>query len=367
MPIRQDSRTGSWFYRFQKNGTRYFEGGYRTKEQAREAEVKHWDKVFENAIHPQTRGQDMTFTQAGEWWLKEYALKEKRSWKNDRARVGLMTGYFGNVLLKDIQPEDIERFLEKLPELRGERIGDNTKNHYLANLKAIYNRLKKKKLYYGDNPACYVEMKKVPHGRVRFLYPAEEKMLSPIVAQDAVVWPFYLVGLHTGMRISEIMAIRVENIDFIMEQIFVPNSKSYKSRYVPMSGQLVEFLRTLVAGKKPQDLVMPHWSYGYIFKQFKACCAKAGISNLRIHDWRHTFVQRMLGKGVPIYKVSKMVGHSDSKTTEQHYGHLCAADLTAEISKIDGVVTWQPSGNRGIKDSENGLIKQPVDGIGIAV
>ena len=34
-------------------------------------------------------------------------------------------------------------------------------------------------------------MKKVPRARVRFLYPAEEKLLTPEVAQDAIVWPHY--------------------------------------------------------------------------------------------------------------------------------------------------------------------------------
>ena len=47
----------------------------------------------------------------------------------------------------------------------------------------------------------------------------------------------------------------------------------------------------------------------------------------------------MLGQGVPIYKVSKIMGHSTVLVTEQHYGHLDRSVLTEEIKHIEGIVT----------------------------
>ena len=64
-----------------------------------------------------------------------------------------------------------------------------------------------------------------------------------------------------------------------------------------------------------------------------------GVANLKFHDLRHTFAARLLTKGVPIYKVSKILGHSSVVVTEQHYGHLSPADLKGAISCIEGVVS----------------------------
>jgi hypothetical protein len=47
----------------------------------------------------------------------------------------------------------------------------------------------------------------------------------------------------------------------------------------------------------------------------------------------------MLGKGVPIYKVSKMLGHSTVLTTEAHYGHLDRTVLSEEIHHINSIIS----------------------------
>lgn len=77
----------------------------------------------------------------------------------------------------------------------------------------------------------------------------------------------------------------------------------------------------------------------YVSRRFKGLCERAGVANLKFHDLRHTFTARLLTKGVPIYKVSKILGHSSVVVTEQHYGHLSLADLRGAISCIEGVVS----------------------------
>ena len=191
----------------------------------------------------------------------------------------------------------------------------------------------------GGNPAFYVEMKKVPRARVRFLYPAEEKPLTPVVAQDAIVWPYYVVALHTGMRLGEIARIKVEDISISIRDLFVPNSKSKRSRHVPISEELAPFLDRLIAGKKPEDHALAGVIRDYVSRRFRWLCQSSSVANLKFHDLRHTFAARLLTRGVPIYKVSKILGHSSVVVTEQHYGHLSLADLKGAISCIEGVVS----------------------------
>ena len=59
-----------------------------------------------------------------------------------------------------------------------------------------------------------------------------------------------------------------------------------------------------------------------------------------MQEKRSTFAARLLTKGVPIYKVSKILGHSSVVVTEQHYGHLSLADLKGAIGCIEGVVSF---------------------------
>jgi len=171
------------------------------------------------------------------------------------------------------------------------------------------------------------------------LYPAEEKLLTPVVAQDAIVWPYYVVALHTGMRVGEIVRMRVEDISISLRDIFIPNSKNSRSRHVPMSEELANFLTVLMDGKTPSDYALAGVIRDYVSRRFRWLCQKSGVANLKFHDLRSTFAARLLTKGVPIYKVSKILGHSSVVVTEQHYGHLSLADLKGAISCIEGVVS----------------------------
>src|SRR3989344_2560226 len=72
---------------------------------------------------------------------------------------------------------------------------------------------------------------------------------------------------------------------------------------------------------------------------FKDCCEQAQVMDFTFHCLRHTFASYMLSRGVPIYKVSKILGHSGVVVTEQHYGHLDRSVLTEEIKHIEGVMT----------------------------
>lgn len=246
MPIRQDSRTKRWYYRFYR-GRSYFKGGFRTHEQAREAERQRLNNVVDGGEHLQRFAKDLTLAEAGQMFFENHARKNKRSWKNDRARIAALSRYFAQKRMNQVTPEELEAFLDAVQRQGG--VSDHTRNHYLALIKAIYNRLKKWRLYFGGNPASYVEMKKVPRARVRFLYPAEETALTPAVSQDSLVWPYYVVALHTGMRIGEITKLKVEDISISLRDIFISNSKSHRSRHVPMSEELAAFLERHVAGR----------------------------------------------------------------------------------------------------------------------
>ena len=77
---------------------------------------------------------------------------------------------------------------------------------------------------------------------------------------------------------------------------------------------------------KHQDLL---WSYrkDFVSHKFKKEVRRLGIKNARFHDLRRTFGLNLIKQGISIYKVSKLLGHSSVKTTEQHYAPLVATDI----------------------------------------
>lgn len=317
---------GNYYYRFTYKGHAYCQGGYRTKDQAETGERLAKDLAIKRVQSPDDYAGDMTFRQAGEWWLKEYA-PSKRSQFVDKGRMPVIMDCFDKTLLKDIRPSDIDTFLSKLSELRERKISDHTRNHYRALIHAVYERLKRKKMYRGENPASYVDKLDVPTARVRFIYPSEEKLLTPRVALHKDLDAYYRLGIGTGMRLGEMQAARVKHIDLTLKHIFLPSPKNSKSRYVPLDGPEMGLVASLMAGKGQEDYLLPHWGSAYIRDHFYAICDELDIKNLHLHDWRHTFAYNLLSQGASIYKVSLLLGHSSTEVTQKHYGHLAAKDL----------------------------------------
>lgn len=343
---RGGEKDANYFYRFQYKGHDFCEGGFRTSAQASEAERLAMNKAVAQKLHPEDYAGEMTFRQAGGWWLTEYAVF-KRSKKNDFCRMPILMDYFGNKLLREIQPPDIDTFLVKLPELRAatyagrgrktEGLGDHTRNHYLALIRALYNRLKHKRMYKGENPAEFVDKIEVPQARCRFIYPSEEKILTPAMARNADLFSYYRLGIETGMRIGEMMAIRIKQVDFVMSHIFLPHPKNNRSRYVPFEASLEPFLRVLAATKGPEDHLLPQWGYTYILDHFKIICGATGMKLRKgeaLHLLRHTFAYHKLSHGTPLYKVSLLMGHSSQDVTQKHYGHLAIKDLRDAMEQV---------------------------------
>jgi site-specific recombinase XerD len=72
---------------------------------------------------------------------------------------------------------------------------------------------------------------------------------------------------------------------------------------------------------------------GSVKKGFAGACKRAGISDYVPHDLRHTFASWLVQKGVSLYEVRDILGHSSIKLTER-YAHLAPENLVGAISKL---------------------------------
>lgn len=117
------------------------------------------------------------------------------------------------------------------------------------------------------------------------------------------------VLLNTGMRRNELLRLTENQIDFGAGLITLENTKSRRTRQIPMTNRVKEILGEL----KPtlfQDLKPDVVSH-----KFRAAAGAAGIKGMKLHSLRHTFGTWLIAMGYDITVVQKLLGHEDIRTT----------------------------------------------------
>lgn len=125
-----------------------------------------------------------------------------------------------------------------------------------------------------------------------------------------------------GLRVSELIALRINNIDLDRKQVHIVSSKGKKDRYVHFPETLVQlYLDYLKAYQPSQYLFEGQFSEKYTTRSaqsvFRNSMKKAGISkSIGIHGLRHSYATHLLEAGTDMVFIQKLLGHNHIKTTE---------------------------------------------------
>lgn len=162
------------------------------------------------------------------------------------------------------------------------------------------------------------------------LTPQEEKTLSKEKQITKILMKaIIIIGLDTGMRMSELLRINDDSIDG--NYIRVWENKNNTPRSIPMTKRVNNQIQIIKQYEYFDLLNKSKVSY-----QFNDTTVKElGFKHITFHSLRHTFASRLLQNGVPIYKVSKLLGHKSVVITDKIYGHLRNKDLEDAIATID--------------------------------
>ena len=184
----------------------------------------------------------------------------------------------------------------------------------------------------GINPAAGLKQFQV-EGRERFLSKEETQRLCDAVEQSENTQLKYIVALLLmfGCRKRELLDAMWEDFDLERRIWRIPLSKSGKARHVPLSPATETVLGQLPRWNGcPYVLPNPKTRKPYvgIYVAWDTARKNAGLSDVRMHDLRHTFASNLVNAGHSLFVVSKALGHTNTLMT-QRYSHLSDETLFA--------------------------------------
>jgi len=166
------------------------------------------------------------------------------------------------------------------------------------------------------------------YDKVNFKRPRTEKKLPKVIDGGYIITQLSKIEnikhkailtltYSVGLRVSEIVNLKIEDIDSKRMLIHIKNAKGRKDRIVPLSPSVLDILRKYFKKYKPKEYlfngqVNNKYSIGSCQKIYK----KYIDSSSSIHCLRHSSFTNLLENGTDLRIIQKIAGHSSSKTTE---------------------------------------------------
>lgn len=149
-------------------------------------------------------------------------------------------------------------------------------------------------------------------------------------------------AVNTGLRQSELISLRWKQINFRDNYLILDNNssvtKSKKVRAIPLNLTALQILTDRQIRMKSEFIFTylgQPIKQQFISHKFNKLIKRAGLNNrLNFHSLRHTFASWLVQKGVSIYEVSKLLGHSDIRVT-QIYAHLSSDNLRNAVDLLN--------------------------------
>jgi integrase len=293
---------------------------------------------------PQQRRQELRAIPSFSEFVRDlylpFAMNAKRSWRTDETvlRIQVLPA-FGRLPLDQITTAMIADLLTRMAR-KGYASG--TMNRVLVLLRFMFNLANKWKVPGAlSNPTAGLKL--LPEKMLnRFLSANEAQRLLNALELDANRTAARAIKLLllTGARRNEITHARWDHVCWANRTLHVPCAKSGRPRSIVLNAAAVDLLRSIqplpgnpyvfpsaITGRPSPTL---HFPWTRIRK-------RAGLTDVRLHDLRHSFASFLVNKGVSIYVVQGLLGHTLVRTT-QRYAHLADETLSQAAEMIVTII-----------------------------
>lgn len=312
----------------------------------RKTDAKQWAQETESAIRngrffASSEMRRKTLGELIDRYLKTVAPKRPEP-KKERWQLGWWKKHLGARLLVDITPVLLTEYREKLEN----ELGDNGKprsastiNKYISTLSQAIRVAIEEWGWMKDNPTLKIKKPKIENERIRFLSEAEKDALLKACrkSESPYLYCVVLIGLTTGMRFAEILALKWPDVDFERNVIRIMKSKNKERRVVPMADMVQRELQKIRSvpridtdyvfaradGKKPIE----------IRKRWYQAVEASGIEDFNFHDLRHTAASYLTMSGTTPIELMHICGWKTMQMAKR-YAHLSEQHTHGVVNRM---------------------------------
>lgn len=280
------------------------------------------------------------FKTLSEKFLRKYTIagKSESCTRNYLMQISKMVLHFECSPL-ELSVDQMEEYLFQLRQ--NEKPSMSSFKHLVYGLRTLFSMFKSEKLYLSLPPVSGSKALPVVFSQAEIKLILKTPKLLKHRALFAVVY-------DCGLRIPEVINLKVSDVDFDRRRVHVRKSKHKKDRYVPVSPLTLKGVRQYLEASNPQVWLFNGKVRGKqmgregAYHAFLSCIKKTGISKkVCIHTFRHSYATHLLEMGPDIVSVKNQLGHVDIATTMM-YLHIAKSNPMAGFAPMEKLYgrTW---------------------------
>ncbi len=295
--------------------------------------------IFKLIEKPQTKlilDKDMIFQQAAEYFLMNYVVQNCTPSTFNTYKSSIkshLAPFFGKMHIKSITQQDIKNFIElKMTE----KLTEKNIGNCITLLGTMFNKFIEWGVLSSSPYTGVMKAKREKRHNIRILKEPEIKYLLGKSKKDSIVlYRFISLALSTGLKRSEIFALKKEDIDLKNKRINV-NKTLYRGkivllkvktniRQVNISEKLIPKLKQALKNKQENDFIfydtrLSYYTQDKKLRAFFACIAKQmKFQKFTFDDLRHTYAYNALQQGMSIDYLHKQLGDYSIQATMDKY------------------------------------------------
>ena len=281
-----------------------------------------------------------TFADVADKYLayQEPRLSGRNSYSREAGIVGDLKAFFTGKLT-DVTPAQVSDYVT----MRLGKVGNSSVRKELVALKHLFRLAcgEWKMLPRFSNPCLDVTAPRVHDERTQHLSPDHFRRV--LAAAPEKMRPIFALLTATGMRRSELLGCRWKYVDGT--RILLPTSKNDEPKEVHLNVFAQQVLASIPQGG-PDDLLFPDVTPEAVSMAFHRVCEILSISDMRLHDLRHTFATWLRQQGVELDVIASQLGHRDLRMTKR-YARIAAAQVKQAVRGLDSVLLPAPEAETG--------------------
>jgi len=241
----------------------------------------------------------------------------------------------GKTALEAVSVEDLEAYKEYLAKVYR---SDKTVSRKVNSVKSYFRYLCDNH-YIPDNPSRLVAQPQCEQTPPRVLSRTEYRALRDACRGDVRMLAVVETLLQTGMRISELANLKLDDLDFDRGVVNIETEDTHLNRKVPLNETAKKTLQAYLKVRpraREKTVFLTKTCKPFLVRNIRKSLDRyfrlAGLgAGVKVNDLRHTFIVEQLRAGLPMVYVSQIVGHKRLTTTEKYLAFVKMPEYDANI------------------------------------